>query len=70
MNKDTSGLAQGKCDGAVRRYWKGMNERNVEFALAQFADEIIFQVSAQFRSIFNSCQKYVVQGDIYPRCRT
>ena len=34
----------GKCDSAVRRYWKGMNERNVEFALEQFADDIMFQV--------------------------
>ena len=33
----------GLCDGAVRRYWDGMNRRDVEFALDQFSDNIFFQ---------------------------
>ncbi len=44
QNKDLVEKGHGKCDSAVRRYWKGMNERNVELALAQFADDIVFQV--------------------------
>mmetsp|Transcript_9837 Transcript_9837/g.24059 ORF Transcript_9837/g.24059 Transcript_9837/m.24059 type:complete len:214 (-) Transcript_9837:158-799(-) len=34
---------EGPCTAAVRRYWDGMNRRDVEYALAQFADDIVFQ---------------------------
>ena len=37
-------IGSGLCNAAVTRYWKGMNERNVEFALDQFSDKIFFQV--------------------------
>jgi len=33
----------GVCDGAARRYWQGMNERNIDYALEQFSEEIFFQ---------------------------
>ena len=30
-------------DGAARRYWDGMNRRDVDYALEQFSDDIFFQ---------------------------
>jgi hypothetical protein len=33
----------GLADGAARRYWDGMNRRDVDYALEQFSDNIFFQ---------------------------
>ena len=34
---------EGLADGAARRYWDGMNRRDVDYALEQFSDDIFFQ---------------------------
>lgn len=38
-----AGAKSGVCDAAARRYWDGMNRRDVDFALEQFSDNIFFQ---------------------------
>ena len=54
----------GLCDAAARRYWDGMNRRDVDFALEQFSDDIFFQDmlfqepirgKAQLREHFERC---------------
>ena len=49
-------------NGAARRYWDGMNRRDVDYALEQFSDDIFFQDmlfqdpirgKAELRSHFN-----------------
>jgi hypothetical protein len=60
----TSLQQMGVCDAAARRYWEGMNRRDVDHALEQFSDDIFFQDmlfpepirgKAELRSHFDRC---------------
>jgi len=64
----------GVCDAAARRYWDGMNRRDIDYALEQFSDEIFFQDmmfpdafvgKEKLRSHFKACLDGFPEGLVF-----